>query len=155
MYLEDFRILLVGVISAIISFFSPIHDYVFALAIIFFLNFFAGLLDDILVTGIGFKFKKFKHCIIEVAVYFLLLAGIYSVGEFTYNQSGAVQCISAVMLVIIYYYSVNILRNLKSMLPDSKPIAFLYYVLSFEILKKYPILKKFEEKEKDENTKQL
>lgn len=152
MYLEDFRILLVGVISAIISFFSPIHDYVFALAIIFFLNFFAGLLDDILVTGIGFKFKKFKHCIIEVAVYFVLLAAIYSIGKFTHNPNGAIQCVSAVMFVIMYYYAVNIFRNLTHILPDSKPISFIYYVLSFEILSKYPILKRFNEiKDKKED----
>lgn len=147
---EDLRVLGVGIMSMLVSFFSPITDYIFALTIVFLFNFWAGLLSDIMVEESGFKFKKFKSCIIEVTIYFLLIFGIYAVGKLTHKPDGAIQCASGVMFVIIYYYSVNFFRNLKSLLPSSKPISFIYYVLSFEILKKYPILQRFESKEKED-----
>lgn len=147
---DDIRALFVGVISAIISFFSPITDYVFALTIVFFANFWAGLITDI-ISGNNFSFKKFKSCIIETTVYFLLIFGIYSVGHFTHKPEGAIQCASGVMFVIIYYYATNIFRNLTILIPNSKPISLIYYVLSFEILQKYPILKRFSEKVEKDN----
>ena len=61
----------------------------------------------------------------------------------------AIQCITGIVYSVLYFYSVNIFRNLAKLIPDSRTLKFLYYVLSFEILKKLPFLKKFEENEKE------
>lgn len=140
---DDIRILFIGMFSAICSFFAPITDYVFALTIVFLFDFLSGLISSILVNNEKFKFSKFRRCLIDIMVYFIIITSIYAVGEFAHKPDGAIQCASAVMFVIIYYYAVNIFRNLTLLIPNNQPINFIYYVLSFEILSKYPILKRF------------
>lgn len=149
---DDIRILFIGMFSAICSFFAPITDYVFALTIVFLFDFLSGLISSILVNNEKFKFSKFRRCLIDIMVYFIIITSIYAVGEFAHKPDGAIQCASAVMFVIIYYYAVNIFRNLTLLIPNNQPINFIYYVLSLEILSKYPILKRFNEiKDKKED----
>lgn len=149
---DDIRILFIGVFSSVCSFFAPITDYVFALTIVFMFDFLAGLISSILVNNEKFKFSKFRRCLIDIMVYFIIITSIYAVGEFTHKPDGAIQCVSGVMFVIIYYYGVNIFRNLTLLMPNNNPINFIYYVLSFEILSKCPILKRFNEiKDKKED----
>lgn len=150
--LDDIRILFVGVFSAVCSFFAPITDYVFALTIVFLFDFLAGLISSILVNNEKFKFSKFRRCLRDIMVYFIIIASIYAVGEFTHKPDGAIQCASGVMFIVIYYYAVNIFRNLTLLMPNNNSINFIYYVLSFEILSKYPILGRFNEiKDKKED----
>jgi hypothetical protein len=92
------------------------------------------------VEGERFNLKKFFRCIVETLVFYVIVLSIYLIGEKMGNPSGAVQCISGVVYAIIYFYFVNILRNAHKLLPKSKGIKFLYYVLSFEIIKKIPYL---------------
>ena len=149
---NDIRILFVGMFSAICSFFAPITDYIFALTIVFLLDFLAGLISSILVNHEKFKFSKFRRCLIDIMVYFIIITSIYAVGEFTHKPDGAIQCASGIMFIVIYYYAVNIFRNLSILMPNNNSINFIYYVLSFEILRKYPILKRFNEiKDKKED----
>lgn len=150
--LDDIRILFVGMFSAVCSFFAPITDYVFALTIVFLFDFLAGLISSILVNNEKFKFSKFRRCLIDIMVYFIIITSIYAVGEFIHKPDGAIQCAAGIMFVIIYYYAVNIFRNLSILMPNNNSINFIYYVLSFEILSKYPILKRFNEiKDKKED----
>lgn len=151
--MDEIKILFVGVLSAVCSFFAPITDYVFALTIVFLFDFLAGLISSILVNNEKFKFSKFRRYLIDIMVYFIIITSIYAVGEFTHKPDGAIQCASGVMFVIIYYYAVNIFRNLTHLMPNNQPINFIYYVLSFEILNKYPILKNFRDHKNKESYK--
>lgn len=149
---DDIRILFVGMFSAICSFLAPITDYVFALTIVFLFDSLVGLISSILVNNEKFKFSKFRRSLIDIMVYFIIITGIYAVGEFTHKPDGAIQCASGVMFIVIYYYAVNIFRNLNILMPNNNSINFIYYVLSFEMLSKYPIFKRFNEiKDKKED----
>lgn len=150
--MDEIKILFVGVLSSVCSFFAPITDYVFALTTVFLFDFLAGLISSILVNNEKFKFSKFRRCLIDIMVYFIIITSIYVVGKFTHKPDGAIQCASGVMFIVIYYYAVNIFRNLSILMPNNNSINFIYYVLSFEILRKYPILKRFNEiKDKKED----
>jgi multisubunit Na+/H+ antiporter MnhB subunit len=85
----------------------------------------------------------------ETLVFYVIVLSIYIIGEKMGNPDGAVQCISGVVYAIIYFYAVNILRNAYKLLPKSKGLKFIYYVLSFEILKKIPYLQQYTEHEKE------
>ena len=50
---------------------------------------------------------------------------------------------------LIYFYGVNILKNLNRIFPKNRYIDFLYYVLSFEMIKKIPYLENYKQKQKD------
>lgn len=82
----------------------------------------------------------------ETLVFYIIVLSVYLVGEKMGNPEGAIQCISGLVYAIIYFYFVNILRNAHKLLPKSKGIKFMYYVLSFEIIKKIPYLQEYQEK---------
>ena len=76
-------------------------------------------------------------------VYFALISFIFFVGDKIHNRAGALQCISAITYALLYFYGVNIFKNLHSLLPANTLIAFLYYVVSFAFVDKIPYLKEF------------
>ena len=152
---DSLKNLLITVSSVIVGYFAPLKDVVFVIFFIFLLNCFFGLIAGVGVQGERFSIKKFFRCILETLVFYVIVLSIYLVGEKMGNPEGAIQCISGVMYAIIYFYSVNILRNAHILLPGSKVLKFLFYVLSFEVIKKIPYLQQYMEKaqEVDESIK--
>ena len=146
---DTIRNLFITITSVLIGYFAPLKDIVFVIFFVFLLNCIFGLVAGVCVQGEKFSLKKFFRCIMETLVFYVIVLSIFVVGEKMGNQDGALQCISGVVYAIIYFYSVNILRNTHKLLPKSKVVSFLYYVLSFEVIKKIPYLQQFQEK-KDE-----
>lgn len=142
---DTIRNLFVSIFSVLVGYFAPLKDIVFVIFFIFLLNCVFGLLAGVGVEGERFNLKKFFRCILETLVFYVIVLSIYLVGEKMGNPSGAIQCISGVVYAIIYFYTVNILRNAHKLLPKSRGIKFLYYVLSFEVIKKIPYLQQYME----------
>lgn len=140
---DTIKNLIVSVTSVLIGYFAPLKDIVFVIFFIFLLNCLFGLLAGVSVEGERFNLKKFFRCIMETLVFYVIVLSIYLVGEKMGNPAGAIQCISGVVYAIIYFYTVNILRNAHKLLPKSKVIHFLFYVLSFEVIKKIPYLQQY------------
>ena len=145
---DTIRNLFATIASVLVGYFAPIKDVVFVIFFIFLLNCIFGLLAGVTVEGERFNLKKFFRCIMETLVFYVIVLSIYLVGEKMGNQPGSLQCISGVAYAIIYFYAVNILRNAHKLLPKSKGIKFLYYVLSFEVIKKIPYVQEYLENEK-------
>lgn len=146
---DTIRNLLATIAGVLLGYFAPLKDIVFVIFFIFLLNCIFGLLAGVGVEGERFNLKKFFRCIMETLVFYIIVLSIYIIGEKMGNPDGAVQCISGVVYAIIYFYAVNILRNAHKLLPKSKGLKFLYYVLSFEIIKKIPYLQQYKEHEKE------
>jgi len=147
--IDTIKNLIVTVFSVLVGYFAPLKDIVFVIFFVFLLNCVFGLIAGVGVQGEKFNLKKFFRCVGETLVFYVVVLSIYVVGEKMGNPDGAIQCISGVVYAIIYFYSVNILRNANKLLPNCKTIHFLYFLLSFEVIKKIPFLKQYQEK-KDE-----
>ena len=147
--IDTIRNLFITIVSVLLGYFSPLKDIVFVIFFVFLLNCIFGLVAGVGVQGEKFSLKKFFRCIVETLVFYVIVLSIFVIGEKMGNVDGALQCISGVVYAIIYFYSVNILRNTHKLLPKSKVIMFLYYVLSFEVIKKIPYLQQFQEKKDD------
>lgn len=141
---DTLRNLFVTIFSVLVGYFAPLRDVVFVIFFIFLLNCVFGLMAGV-IEGERFNLKKFFRCIMETLVFYVIVLSIYLIGEKMGNPSGALQCISGVVYAIIYFYAVNILRNAHKLLPKSKGIKFMYYVLSFEVIKKIPYLQQYHE----------
>jgi hypothetical protein len=142
---DTLRNLFITITSVLVGYFAPLRDVVFVIFFVFLLNCLFGLIAGVGVQGEKFNLKKFFRCIMETLVFYVIVLSIYLVGEKMGNPSGAIQCISGVVYAIIYFYAVNILRNAHKLLPKSKGIKFLFYVLSFEVIKKIPYLQQYQE----------
>lgn len=138
---------LVAALCAVLAFFAPIANLIFAVFIIFLLNCIAGIIADVVTEKKPFKIQKFFHCLLETLVFYFIIMTVYVIGDKLLNMDGAIQCSTVIVYAILYFYSTNILRNCYKLFPDSKTLKFLFYVLSFEIIKQLPYMERFKEKE--------
>ena len=83
-------------------------------------------------------------------MFYVIVLSIYIIGEKMKNLDGALQCITGIVYAVCYFYGVNTLRNMRKLFPHSRPLNFIYYVLSFEVVRKIPYLQQFLDNEKKE-----
>lgn len=131
------------------AYFAPIQNMVFVIFFVFAINCMAGMIAGIVAKHERFNLKKFFHCMLETFVFYIIVLSVFTIGEKMRNLDGAIQCITGVVYAILYFYGVNTLRNLNILFPESKVIRFLFYVLSFEVVKKIPYMQQFINKEKE------
>lgn len=144
MQMEYFKNLVVGLVTGIVAYLNPISGEIQSLIGVFVLNFVFGLLTALLINHEDFSFRKAWKCVVEATIFFLLICCIYFIGEKKGNPEGALQCVSFVTYTVLYFYGVNILRNIRNLLPVGsngyKVFSFLYDVVSVEFVKKIPYL---------------
>ena len=141
--MERFRDIVACAFSAIFGALSPIHSIIQACMIIFAANFIAGIAAGAFVQHERFSLRKAFNCILEAAIITTLIAMILVIGDKIANHNGAMSAISVVVYALIYFYGVNILKNLSRIFPGNKLIDFLYYVLSFEVVERIPYLSQY------------
>ncbi len=138
---------------AIVSYLTPIGGFLESLAVIFTLNFLFGYLSDRL-HGKDFSFKKAFRCIVEGAIFCLLVCAVYFIGERSHSEEGGRWFVSYVTYALFYFYGCNILRNLKLIFRHgSTPysvVSFLYWFISIEFIKTMPYLSDYLNKKQEE-----
>lgn len=141
--MEDIRTIIVVTLSSLMAYLSPINGVLFAVTLAFVLNFIFGYLTGMRVNNEHFDLKKAFSCVKEACVFFVVVAFVYTIGEHLNNSNEALISISIVTYVVLYFYAVNIFKNLKRLFPQSQWIAFCYWLISFEFVKKVPFLESF------------
>ncbi len=141
---EQIKSFIVGIVMAVLAYLKPIEGELWSLFLVFFLNFVFGYLSGMIAKGEDFSIRKAFRCIGEAAVFFILCTAIYAIGRLKGQMTGAVQCVSFITYTIIYFYSTNVLKNLKLVFRRGTApwsvVSFLYYVLRFEFIKRIPFL---------------
>ena len=136
--------IIVGVVLAILAYLKPIEGELSSLMIVFVLNFVFGYLSGMIANGENFEFKKAVVCVGHATVFFVLCAAVYAIGRFKGQMTGAVQCVSFISYLILWFYGCNILKNLKQMFKYGTPpwyvVSFLYYLMRFKFVEKIPYL---------------
>jgi len=150
---DNYRTLIAGLIAGILGWLEPISGDVFTLIYIFALNFLFGYLADRIAAGNDFSLKKAWRCLTEATLFFLLVVSIYGIGKLKHQPEAAIQCVSTVAYIVMYFYATNILRNLKQVLRPATPafrvVDFLYYIVSFEIIHRIPFLSDYLNKKQE------
>lgn len=144
--IEQIKNMVVGILIAILAYLEPIEGELQSLFIVFFLNFLFGYLSG-MVKGEDFDLKKALVCIGHATIFFVLCAAIYVVGRLKGQMAGAVQCVSFITYLVIYFYGLNVLRNCKKIFKDGTPpwhvANTIYYILRFKFIEHVPILKSY------------
>ena len=160
--MNEVKVIIVNVITAVLGFLSPIKDFMTAIVILFILNFLFGLTAD-MVNGSEWSWKKAFRFITHCLIFFVLAAAVYTCGHYMHNEDGAIQCVSYICYVTFYIYGVNILRNTRHMLLEGsgmyRVVDILYYVLTLKVVDKIPFLSEYlkkanKEQEEDGDTKE-
>lgn len=145
--MESLKCFITVSLSALFAYFEPVQHLLIAVLMLFAVNFIVGFLADLIHNNSHFCFKKAFSFIREATVCLLLLAIVYFIGDHLNAKKEAVHTISTIAYALVYFYSVNISRNLHQLLPDSKAIKILYELLSIEIVSKMPFNHIFKNKQ--------
>jgi len=141
------KTVIVSLLTGLAAYLHPLTGDLYSLMSVFALNFLFGLLAGLLANGESFLFRKAWKCVSEAALFFVMVCAIYFIGEHKGNPDGALQCVSFVTYSVLYFYTVNILRNLKLLLNEDgvgyKVVAWLHWVVSVEFVKKIPRLSEY------------
>lgn len=147
--MEDFKTLIIVSLSSLAAYLSPISGVVFSVTLIFIVNFIIGYIAGMRVNHEDFSFKKAFSCMKEAGTFFIIVVCTYTIGEKMENTTGALQSISMITYSLLYFYTTNVFKNLKKLFPRSMWIAFVYYMISFEFVKKVPGLEEFLKRKED------
>ena len=145
---------IIGTLSSLFAFFAPIENNFVALVWLFALNFFVGLLADV-IAGRDFSLKKAISCLSHAAMFFVLCASLYGIGYYQKMSADVLhQCVSSFCWILIYCYSTNIVRNircaLKSGTPAYRTVDLLYDVLTLAFVKTLPFVGEIIKQRKEE-----
>lgn len=151
--MEDFKTLFITTFSAIAAYFSPIYGLCISASTVFLLKIIVGYITSKSVDKEDFSFKKAFETFREACTFFVLISCTFFVGEHMDNKSGAIQSISMVTYALIYFVALNIFKNLKRLYPDCQWIAFVYYILSIEFIKKVSFMESFLKQKEVQNGK--
>ena len=146
MMAEQVKNVIVSIVLALVAYLQPIGGEILSLFLIFFLNFLFGYISA-MVNGEDFSLKKALTCISQAAVFFVLATAVFAFGRLKGQETGALQCVSFITYVVLYFYGTNILRNLlKTFKEGTTPwmcVSFLYYVLRLKFVEHIPWLRDY------------
>ncbi len=144
--IEQIKNMIVGIVLAILAYLEPIDGELKSLFMVFFLNFVFGYLSG-MVKGEDFSLKKALLCIGHATIFFILCASVYIIGKAKGQMEGSVQCVSFITYLVLYFYSLNILRNCKKIFKDGTApwhvVNTLYFILRFKFIEQLPYLKNY------------
>lgn len=152
--MDGVKVFVASFFANIASLLFPIRNDIFGLIMLFTLNFVIGLLAD-LSNRREWSFKKAFQLFRDAAIYFVLVASIYLLGHIKGEDVTAVQCVSFLIYIAIYFYGTNILRNARMITQHGSTLFrildFLYYVLSLRIMEHFSYLKGYVNEYEKEN----
>ena len=130
----------------------PIRNDIYGLVLLFTVNFVVGMLADVC-NHREWSFRKAFLFFRDAAIYFVMVASIYLLGYFKGEEEVAVNCVSFMIYVAIYFYGTNILRNARMVTSERSTLFvvldFLYYLLSLRVLERNDSLKRYFEHERN------
>ncbi len=143
-----------GFLNSVLFYFFPIAQLVEVLFLVFVLSYLIGTIHSIRIQQESISKTKTFTAVKEFAIYTILLAGLYVIGERMSANSAMLTIITTITWGLIYIYTTNIFKNLTRLMPYAKGLKWIYFVLNLEFIRRVPGLKEFEEKEKEnENDK--
>lgn len=150
---EQVKNMIAGIVLAILAYLEPIEGDLKSLFLVFFLNFLFGYLSG-MVKGEDFSLKKALVCVGHATIFFILCASVYAIGRLKGQMEGSVQCVSFITYLVLYFYSLNILRNCKKIFKKGTTpwhvVNTLYYVLRLKFIEQIPFLKDYLDTQKND-----
>ncbi len=140
-----------GMYAYLTSYFFPVNDFLQIIIGLFTINFAVGWYASKL-NSEKFSLSKAFSAIKDLFIFFGLIVFVYIIGQYMkVEQVDTIQFISWLTWLIIYFYCVNITKNLKFIAPKNSVIGVLYWFLNIEFVKKIPFLQDYIKSKSNEN----
>ena len=149
--MDDIKTVIVYAIGAIATLLSPIQNFVWAMLILFGVNFFFGLVSA-RVRQEPWKIKKALMFFVYVAVFLTIACVSFIIGKLMGEEDQAVAVVKILCYIAVYIFGTNIFRNLRHITPKGsswyKLFDICFYTLSVKFIERFEFVKKWQE-EKD------
>lgn len=154
-YIQDFtgcmRAITITGIASMLDFFAPIEHFIIVIPVIATIDMFWGLAAD----NLHFRKSKFFRAIVYLLIYLLILLVSFWVGIMMEQDKNSTKSfVSWITWVVVYCYALNILKNIRSVYPENKVIAFLYWVGAVKFLSKVNYLEEYMKSVKNKEEKE-
>jgi hypothetical protein len=152
--MDAIKVFLSMIAGALMSALSPLKNPVIILVMLFIFDVICGTIADRVINRQGFKFRKFLAAMRLLCLYVTTSGIIYITCYMLDDMEEGLLLLKTITYVLAYFYFSNVSKNLHESYPKSRFFAFLYFVLSVDILTgRIPLLKRFLASEK-QNEKQ-
>lgn len=152
----EIKAYIIMVVGALFTLLSPIQNFMYAMVLLFGVNFAFGLVAAI-VNKEGWSTKKALWFFAYCAIFFVTAASFFIIGHFMEEEGQAIAVVKILCYVAIYIFGTNICRNwLNILTPNTawyKMVDLLYYVLSVKFIERFNIVKRWQE-ERGEKTEE-
>ena len=149
MELNDLKTLLITIVGAIFTLLAPIHNFMYAMLILFGLNFFFGLLAAV-VSKEGWSTKKALMFIWYCTIFFVAACAVFIIGHLMNEKQQAIAVVKYLCYAAIYIFGTNIFRNWMLILkPDTawhKFVSLVYHILSVKFIERFQFVKEWQKK---------
>ena len=139
-------------IGAVVSLLAPIQNFMYAMMLLFGLNFLFGFLADRL-NGKEWETKKAMKFILYCCLFFVAVCALFIIGHLMGEKDQSIAVVKILCWGAIYIFGINIFRNWRDILTPGtawyKFVDLMYYVLSVKFIERFDWVKSWKkEREK-------
>ena len=152
--MDDIKTVVVYAVGAIMTLLAPIQNFMYAMLILFGINFFFGLVAARMKDE-KWSTKKALMFFVYVVVFLLIACTAFVIGHLMGEHEQAIAVVKILCYIAVYIFGTNIFRNLRHIVPKGsawyKLFDLCYYTLSVKFIEKFDFVKKWQEEKKEEN----
>lgn len=146
--MTEIKTYIVTLAGALFTLLAPIHNFMYAMVLLFSLNFLFGLIAA-WAKGEGWKTKKALMFLLHTSIFFIAAAAIFVIGNLMNEATQSVVVVKMLCFAALWIFGTNILRNWRTILTPGTPwyklVDLLYYVFSVKFIERFPIIKKWQQ----------
>ena len=146
--MNDFKTFIVTLIMGFLSLLAPIHNFMYAMLILFCLNFIFGL-TSARAKGEHWSTKKALWFFGYVAIFLVIAVSAFMIGHLMGEHEQAVAVVKILCYIAVYIFGTNIFRNMRHVTPKGsawyKLFDLCYYILSVKFIERFEFIKKWQE----------
>lgn len=148
-YLKEIGLI---ILTFIVSVITPIQHILLLLLFASTVNIIFGIRADKVDKNRPFSMKKAMQSFEQLILYFLIVIMIFVTFKYLGDENIGELAMKWLTYILIYFYSINILRNAEILHPKNKAIPFLKLVLTTEVFYRINgILGLFKKNKKDDD----
>ena len=152
--MDDIKTVIVYAVGAISTLLAPIQNFMYAMLILFGVNFLIGLLAARMKEE-KWSTKKALMFFVYVAIFLLIACMSFIIGHLMGEHEQAVAVVKILCYIAVYIFGTNIFRNLRYIAPKGtawhRLFDLCYYTLSVKFIEKFDFVKKWREESEGES----
>jgi peptidoglycan/LPS O-acetylase OafA/YrhL len=152
--MDDIKTVIVYSVGAIMTLLAPIQNFMYAMLILFGINFFFGLVAARMKEE-KWSTKKALMFFVYVVVFLVIACTAFIIGHLMGEHEQAIAVVKILCYIAVYIFGTNIFRNLRHIVPKGtawyRLFDLCYYTLSVKFIEKFDFVKKWQEERKEES----